>query len=186
MNMHGSVSTGAGWALHDLGMAAAFGGSLFGKLALNPAVKTIKSEQERSLVVTKAWSDYNIVNAVSLAAAAATWIIGRSMLSGREVSEATRPLVLAKDVLLGITVASGAANIAGNVMKAKEEPGAPIESGTTPSAETPERTRKLQRLWDVMGTVSLVSMGGVIGLTAILATQAGKSARWSLVSRFLP
>lgn len=186
MNANGSMASGASWALHDLGLAAAFGGSLFGKLALNPAVKVLSSEEERSLVITKAWSDYNIVNAVALATAAATWIVGRSMLSGKEVGKEARPLVIAKDVLMGVSVATGAANIAGNIIKAKSEPAAPVESGESPSAETPEKTRALQKMWSVLGTASLISMAGVIGLTAILATQAGKSARWSVISRFLP
>jgi hypothetical protein len=188
MNMHhnGMAASGAGWVLHDLGLAAAFGGSLFGKLAMNPAVRSIHSEEERSLVLTKAWTGYNIVNAASLATAAATWVVGRTMLSGREVSFMTRPLVIAKDVLLGVTVGTGVANIIADIVKAKTEPAAPMQSGEKPSQRTPETTRKLQTVWKVLGTVNLISMAGVIGVTAVLATQSAKSVRWGLLSRFLP
>jgi hypothetical protein len=94
-----TLSTTA-WVLHDLGLAAGFGGNLFGQLALNPAVKAIESREQRGKVTHVAWDRYKLVNAVSLAAMASTWLIGRLVLSGREVGRASRNVTLLKDGLV--------------------------------------------------------------------------------------
>src|SRR4051794_39401440 len=46
------------WVLHDLGLAAGFGGTLFGKMALNPAVKEVRSREERGKVLDRAWRGF--------------------------------------------------------------------------------------------------------------------------------
>ncbi|MFB1483641.1 hypothetical protein [Corallococcus sp. RDP092CA] len=182
------VLSSAGLVLHDLGLAAGFGGSLFGKVALNPAVKVLGSQTERGQVVNAAWNGFNIVNAASVGLAALTWLVGRSRLTGRELDRTTRGLVLAKDVLLGATVALGAANIVGGALLAKQAPGGavPVETGLTPTARTPEKAARTMRALDVGGIANIAAMAGVIGVTALLNMRAGASSRWSLLSRFLP
>jgi hypothetical protein len=177
-----------GLVLHNLGLAAGFGGSLFGKVALNPAVKVIGSREERGQVVNAAWNGFNLVNAVSVGLAAVTWLVGRSRLTGREIDGTTRGLVITKDVLLGATVALGAANIAGGAFLARQAPGGavPAETGLTPTAGTPEKAVKTMKALDVGGIVNIALMAGVIGITALLDMRAGASSRWALVSRFLP
>jgi len=49
-----------------------------------------------------------------------------------------------------------------------------------------ELSQKLQRTSSVLGTVNLVAGAALLGITAVLAMQAGRSPRWSLASRFLP
>lgn len=177
-----------GLVLHNLGLATAFGGSLFGKVALNPAVSAISSEAERGKVTNLAWNGYNVINAVSVGTAALTWLFGRSKLSGREIDSTTRGLVLAKDALLGATVALGAANIFTGAFLAKQAPegAVPSLSGNTPTANTPEPAVKAMRAINVMGIANLVAMAGVIGLTAVLNMKAGTSNKWSVLARFLP
>ncbi|RKG76502.1 hypothetical protein [Corallococcus terminator] len=182
------VLSSTGLVLHNLGLAAGFGGSLFGKIALNPAVAVIESRAERGQVTNAAWNGFNVVNAVSVGLAAVTWLVGRSRLTGREIDSTTRGLVIAKDVLLGATVALGAANILGGAFLAKQAPegAVPAETGLTPTAGTPESAAKTMKALDVGGIVNIVTMAGVIAVTAILNMRAGTSSRWSLVSRFLP
>ncbi|ADO76037.1 hypothetical protein [Stigmatella aurantiaca] len=182
------VLSSTGLVLHNLGLAAGFGGSLFGKIALNPAVKVISSTEERGQVTNLAWNGFNIVNAVSVGTAALTWLFGRSKLSGREIDATTRGLVIAKDVLLGATVALGAANIASGAYLATQAPDArvPVETGNTPTVDTPENAAKAMKAIDVMSIINLACMAGVIGVTALLNMRAGASSKWSLVSRFLP
>ena len=48
----------AAWVGHNLGLAAWFGGTLFGKLALNPSVRAISSREERGKVLNAAWNRY--------------------------------------------------------------------------------------------------------------------------------
>ncbi|HLL01110.1 MAG TPA: hypothetical protein VK539_11020 [Myxococcaceae bacterium] len=182
------VLSSTGLVLHNLGLASAFGGSLFGKIALNPAVKVISSKEERGQVTNLAWNGFNIVNAVSVGASALTWLIGRWKLTGREIDSTTRALVISKDVLLGATVALGAANIASGIYLANQAPEGrvPAETGNTPTAETPEAAAKAMKAIDIMGMINLVCMAGVIGVTAVLNMRAGASSKWSLVARFLP
>jgi len=104
-----TLSTTA-WVLHELGLAAGFGGNLFGQIALNPAVQTIQSKRERGKVTHVAWDRYKAVNGVSLLVMAGTWFAGRALLSGREVGETSRALTLSKDILVAGALASGASS----------------------------------------------------------------------------
>jgi regulator of extracellular matrix RemA (YlzA/DUF370 family) len=101
--MEPPLTTGA-LALHDLALAAGFGGQIFGKYSLGPAVRTIQDERERGEVLEAAWSRQKWINGVSLGAVALTWLAGRSAFSGRVLGRRTRKLVIAKDVLLGTTM----------------------------------------------------------------------------------
>jgi hypothetical protein len=180
--------TATAHAIHNLGLAAGFGGALFGKLALNPAVRTVRDTSERGEVVNAAWSGFNAVNAWALGSAALTWVAGRMMLSGREVGEGARGLVVAKDLCMATTLGTGLASIACNVylLRQQQEGGLPIESGGEPSTQTPSRAAKVQKTVNALGMINLITAAGTIALTAWLDTQAGASHRWSLVSRFLP
>ena len=51
-----------GRAAHDLGLAGMLGGTLFGRLALHPAVAEISDPRERGKVVNAAWRRYGAVN----------------------------------------------------------------------------------------------------------------------------
>ena len=56
-----TLSTAA-WVAHNLGLAACFGGLLFGKTALNPSLNTITSEAERGKMLNTTWNRYNAIN----------------------------------------------------------------------------------------------------------------------------
>jgi hypothetical protein len=49
----------AAWAVHDLGLATAIGGTLFGRTALQPALSEIAGADERDLVSAKAWQRFS-------------------------------------------------------------------------------------------------------------------------------
>jgi hypothetical protein len=178
----------AAWVGHNLGLAAWFGGTLFGKFALNPSVKVISSKDERGKVLNSAWNRYNVVNAASLGTAAGTWVTGRAMLSGDEIGEDARNLVLAKDVLLGAGAVTGLASGVGGVLLSRQDPegATPAETGDEPAPETPEPASTIQRWLDVLGNVNIVLAAAVIAITTVLAMKSGESSRWSVVSRLLP
>jgi hypothetical protein len=182
-----TLSTTA-WVLHDLGLAAGFGGNLFGQLAMHPALAAIGEKRERGKVAHEAWSRYKVVNALSLGAMAGTWIAGRSFLSGREVGPASRNLVLLKDILVGGAVLGGGIAIVAGAMLDKEQAGGgqPIETGSKPAPETPKRVATLQTITNVAGTASLVFNAAVLAVTTVLAMKAGKSKKWAFFSELLP
>nr|MDQ3589965.1 hypothetical protein [Actinomycetota bacterium] len=134
------------------------------------------------------WNRYNAINVASFATAAATWFPGRLGLSGKEIDSQTRNLVLAKDVLFLVGALTGLASvIQGRALSGQAPEGAvPIESGTTPSATTPEKAAGLLRSVNQLGNVNIAVTGAILGITTILSMQATKSARFSAVSRFLP
>jgi hypothetical protein len=183
-----TLSTSA-WVLHELGLAAGFGGPLFGRLALRQAVKDIHSEAERGKVLSDAWQRYNLVSAISLGTAAATWFIGRTMISGRSIDRETRDLVRLKDILLGATLATSIASMVGGRQTSEEAPdrAAPLlEEGEAPAQRPPAKAAARKRLLGAMGPLNIALTAGVIGVTTVLAMKSGRSAKWSLLSRLLP
>jgi hypothetical protein len=180
--------TTAAWVAHNLGLAACFGGQLFGKLALNPKLDVLSAKDERGKMLNAAWNRYNAVNAVSLGTAAATWFIGRAGISGESIDEDARNLVLAKDALFVASALTGLASIISGLRLSRQAPdgATPIQTGTEPAPETPEEAAGLLRTVNVLGNVSLGLIASIIAVTTILSQKAGQSTRWSVVSRFLP
>ncbi len=181
-----TLSTSA-WVGHNLWLAAWFGETLFGKFALNPSVKAISSKEDRGKVVNSAWYRYNVVNAASLGTAAGTWVAGRAMLSGGEIGEDARNLVLAKDILLGAGAVTGLASGVGGVLLSRQDPegATPAETGDEPAPETPEPASTVQQWLDVLGNVNIVLAAAVIAITTVLAMRSGESGLWSAISCFL-
>jgi hypothetical protein len=176
------------WAAHNLGIGASFGGLLFGKAALNPSLSVIDSKPDRGKVLNAAWNRYNAVNVLSLGTAAATWFPGRLGLSGKEIDQQTRNLVLAKDVLFGAAAVTGLASVIGGLRLSRQAPegATPIESGTMPADETPEAAARLLRMVNVLGNVNLALIGAIGVITTILSMKATESTRFGALSRFLP
>ncbi len=186
-NIVRTLST-VGWVAHNLGLGACFGGLLFGKVALNPSLSALDSEADRGKILNTTWNRYNVINIASFVTVAITWFPGRLGLSGKEIDQQTRNLVLAKDVLFGVGALTGLASvIQGRALAGEASEGAvPIASGTTPSATTPEKAAGLLRSVNLLGNVNIVVTGAILGVTTILSMKATESARFSAVSRFLP
>lgn len=182
-----TLSTSA-WILHDLGMAAGFGGTLFGKAALDPAVRSIESAEERGRVLDDAWGRFRAVDAAALGAMAATWLVGRTAFSGRFLGAPTRRLVIAKDLLITGALVTGVGTlIAGRILhRQRERGGLRVASGTTPAGDTPPRARSAQRFLTWAGPINAACVAGTIAVNAALAQASGKSARWTFLSRLLP
>lgn len=177
-----------GWVVHNLGLAICFGGSVFGKVALNPNLDVIGPEADRGKILNTAWNRFNAISAASFIASAATWFPGRLGLSGGEIDDQTRNLVLAKDLLFAAGTASGIASVVQGRALAGQAPGGatPIASGTTPSSNTPEEAARLLRSVNQLGNANLLITGAILGVTTILSMKATESTRFSAVSRLLP
>ncbi len=180
--------SGAAWAAHNLGLAACFGGQLFGKVALNANLDVLDDEADRGKLLNTAWNRYNLVNAASFATAAATWFPGRLGLSGQEIDQQTRGLVLAKDALFVAGALTGLASMVQGRSLADQAPGGavPIASGTTPSARTPEKATALLRSVNLLGNANIAILGGIVGVTSLLAMKSSESTTFSGISRLLP
>lgn len=180
----------AGWVAHDVGLAAIVGGSLFGKTAFDPAINKLRNAKWREKVNEDAWGRYGPLTLAAHAAVAVPWLIGRLMLSGKEVSGTARALTRAKDILIGVSLVTVAASaVLGRIMsrrKARERDAEAVgEANALPDNQAHEK-RALDRAIDVVSTVNLAANVGVMGVTSVLAMEAGESLRFALASRDLP
>src|SRR3954466_10116882 len=99
-----------GRAAQDLGLAGLLGGTLFGRMALHPAVASISDPRERGEVVNAAWRRYGTVNSLSLGAVVVGWVGARAAeAADRNLTPAERRLARVKDGLVGALVLSGLA-----------------------------------------------------------------------------
>ena len=177
--------TSAALAAHELGLAATFGGIVFGQSGLGKAVKVLPNENDRSKVLEESWRTFAIPKAIGVITAGATWLIGRSLFSGKFMSKDMRRLIIAKDVALGVTVLSGlGAQIVGRQLS-KGQP-FPIKAEGQPSPQTPEKAASLERAVSVLGFVQLVAAGTALVLTSALNIRGHKNPSWNAVARFLP
>ena len=189
--MNATLSTTA-WVLHDLGLATSVGGAVFGKAGLRRATRSLGSSNGRGEIIGEAWKNFTPINLLSHLSVGVTWLIGRSFLSGREVRKSARKLVIVKDALTGVYLVSGlASTVAGYcASKLREEKetsvSSVIEDTGLDEESKPELSRKLERGSTLLGTTNLIAGATLLGITAVLAMQAGRSAKWSFVSHFLP
>ena len=171
---------------HHLGLATWFGGSLFGQIALNPAVSRISNKSERGQVVSEAWSRYNRVNSVALIVTVLTWRLG-----GLKADSESRAPVLAraKDFLLGGALLCGILSGILGITIAKQAPedapegGTPVESGRRPAPETPQTAARSQRLIGPTGASALALVAGVVAVSAVIESSAVKPR--GILSRLL-
>ncbi len=160
-------------AAHNLGLAAWFGGTLFGQAALNPTVSRIGDRRERGRVLNESWGRYNAVNSVALAAALLTWRFGGL----KDDAELRAPvLARAKDLSLGGAAVNAVVSGILGARIAKEGSGGatPVESGTEPAPETPEKAARSQRMISFFGSGSLVLLACVIALSGAIESSAVK------------
>jgi hypothetical protein len=188
--MNATLSTTA-WVLHDLGLATSVGGTVFGKAGLRRAMHSEGSQDGRSEIINLAWKRFTPINLLSHLSVGVTWLIGRSFLSGREVRRSARKLVIAKDALTGVYLVSGLASTAAGYaafqLKGKDSSVSSVAEVADIGEEDKSRlSPKLQRASTWLGTTNLVAGAALLGITAVLAMQAGRSTKWSFVSRFLP
>lgn len=163
-------------AMHDLGGAAWFGGTLMGAVGVNGGSKDVKDPAERAAVAAAGWARWAPISAAA---------IGAHLIGGAGLLAANRDRVraqqgaaanaLIKSVLtaaaIGTTVYSG---ILGAKI-ASEAGSAPVEGGTVPSESTPDKVARLQQQQRVLQWVTPALTGGIL----ILGAQQGEQQRAS-------
>jgi hypothetical protein len=164
---------------HDLGLAACFGGTLFGKVVFNSSLPVVGSKTERGRLGAAFWNSANPVNAAAFGVAAATWLPGRLGLSNGGAHEETRGLVLAKDALMGAAAAAGLAAVLAQVSLNRRAPqgAVPLESGGVPAPEAGETTALIQRAVGALGGVNVALFGALVAVTAALSRPPNGSER---------
>lgn len=178
------------WALHNLGLAATIGGNLFGQTAFHPALREVSDPRERDRASDTAWRRYSWISMASHAAVAATWLTGRAMLSGGEVSRRARTLTRTKDVLVGVSLATSVASmVLGRALgrRVREGRGAETARATNGNqGDELERSRALDKAVNTVSALNLVANAGVAVVTTMLAGEASQSHSFAMRSKKLP
>jgi CBS domain-containing protein len=160
-------------SLHDLGLAAWFGGSLIGAVGLNGAAAAVDPAEQRLRVANAGWARWTPVNLAGIAAhvAGGTMLLvaNKGRLAGqRGVATAT----IAKAGLTGLALAAtGYSRALG--AKLQRVGDAPVEGGTSPAGGTPEEVAKVQRQLNVLQWV----IPGLTGATLVLNAKMGEQQR---------
>jgi hypothetical protein len=163
-------------SLHDVGGAAWFGGSLMGAIAVNGASKDIKDPAERAAIASDGWARWAPVSAAAVGAhvigAVGLLLANRDRVRNQPGVGANSAIKTALTVAaLGTTVYSG---ILGARI-AKEAGGVPVEGGTVPSEETPDKATQLMQQQRILQWATPVLTAGII----ISGAQQGEQQRGS-------
>jgi hypothetical protein len=158
-------------SLHDLGLAAWFGGSLMGAVGLNGAAGEVEEPKQRLRVANAGWNRWTPVNLAAIAAhvAGGTVLLGANkgrVASQQGVAQAT----VAKTALTGAALAATAwsRTLGAKLDQAGE---IPVEGGTDPSIDTPEDVGQAQRQLKVLQWVIPALTGAVLVLNARMGEQ---------------
>lgn len=179
--MHGLVK--AACAIHNLSLAAAYGGPLFAKTAFKTAVKRdIKDEKERIRVMETAWSNYNKkVNVPAHLAIGVTYLIERRAIRRMRLDTKAKALIRVKDALIVGVLVTGVANaIVGKRLMRELPHGAPAQ-GDTRSTHT--ILRKYRGYFKVMGPLNMALLGASIAIGPYIGAAIMKSQRRGLLAR---
>jgi hypothetical protein len=184
-------------AMHDIGLAAWFGGSLMGAIGVNGAAADVDDPRQRARVANAGWGRWTPFNALAIGA---HLIGGAQLLKENKGRVATQKGVLANtNVKLALTAGALGATAYARVLgqKLMNAGDVPVAGGTDPLATTPPEVAKAQKQlsalqWAIPGltgamlaSASLheeqqrpteVAKGVLKGLPGTLATAAGGAA----------
>jgi hypothetical protein len=152
-------------SLHDLGLAAWFGGALMGAVGLNGAAAQVEEPKQRLRVATAGWNRWTPVN---LAGGAVLLGANKTRLASQQ------GVARASVVKAALTGAALAATAWSRTLGARlEEAGeVPVQGGTDPtSADTPEEVATAQRRLKVLQWVVPALTGAVLVLDAGMGEQ---------------
>lgn len=159
--------------MHDLGLAAWFGGSLMGAVGLNGAANDVSDPQDRSRVAAAGWARWAPVNA----AAIAVHSIGGAALiaanSARVVAHSgSRWNTVVKTALTGVAIATTAYSgwLGSKVARAGR---VEAEGGAVPSSGTPNEVAKSQQQLRAAQWAIPALTGGLV----VLAAKQGEQQR---------
>lgn len=166
-------------SLHDVGLAAWFGGTLANAVALNPAAAQAETSTGTGAVANVGWDRWTPVNAAAIGlhlAGSAGQVIGNK---GRIAGQAdVASMALTKTALtlaaLGVTAYS---RMLGR--KVSSETRMPARSGTAPESGTPPTVAKAQKQLAALQW----AVPALTGALVVVSSYAGEQQRASEVHK---
>jgi len=168
-------------SLHDVGLAAWFGGTLANAVALNPAAAESGSASSAGAVTNAGWDRWTPVNAAAIAAHIAG-SIGQVAGNSSRIStqQGVGSMVVVKTALTVAALgATGYSRVLGR--KVSEHTAVPVQAGTQPAATTPPDVANAQRQLAAMQWV----VPALTGALVVVSSFAGEQQRAGEVHRGL-
>ncbi|GAC1540928.1 MAG: hypothetical protein NVS3B12_28170 [Acidimicrobiales bacterium] len=158
-------------SMHDVGLAAWFGGSLMGAIGLNAASGEVGDPKERAKVANVGWNKWTTPNAVAIGTHLTGSLILLKANKGRLAGQkGAGTAALAKTVLTGAALGATAyARVQGQKVMAAGNP--PVTDGVTPSSETPHDVAAAQKQLKMLQWVIPASTGALLVLAAAQSEQ---------------
>lgn len=152
--------------MHHLSLAAAYGGSIFARVALKNAVlQGISSDKERGKTLEIVWSEWNKVNVPAHIMFAGTWALERNAISSRFTDPSTQRLLVAKDVLTAGALVVGVLNVlTGQAMKREFPEGVPYPAEGNLPPEQVEKVARFRSYYRIMGPLHRALLAGSIAI----------------------
>lgn len=174
-------------ALHDIGLAAWFGGTLANAVALNPAAAQADPPSSVGAVANTGWDRWTPVNAAAIGAHLAG-SVGLLMRDAQrmQAQQGVASMAALKTALtvgaLGVTAYSRALG-----RKVSQHTDVPAESGTEPAPTTPPDVAAAQRKLKALQWAVPALTGGLVVIGAYASEQYRVSeVKPGIVQRLLP
>lgn len=158
-------------SLHDVGLAAWFGGTLAGAVGINGAASDVPDRTLRLRVANSGWARWTPVNlaaiGIHLVGGAGLLLANKGRVVGqRGVGASTVAKTALTAAALGVTAYS---RVLGKKLEQAEP--TPVEGGTDPASDTPEEVAKVQRQLKVVQWAIPALTGGLAVLNAVHGEQ---------------
>jgi hypothetical protein len=174
-------------SLHDVGLAAWFGGTLANAIALNPAAGEAGGSTDRGAVANAGWDRWTPVNGAAIGAhlvGSVGQLIGnKSRLAGqRGVASMAATKTALTAAALGVTAYS---RMLGRTVAQERQ--MPAASGTQPESGTPPEVAAAQRKLRALQWVVPALTGSLIAVSSLAGEQQRASqANAGMLKRLLP
>jgi hypothetical protein len=158
-------------SLHELGLAAWFGGSLMGTIGVNGAAAEVDSPRQRARVANAGWDRWSPVNLAAIGAhlaGSALLVMGNKGRIAGQKGVGTTSVV--KTVVTGAALGATAyARALGRKVTAAGD--VPVEGGTEPSPQTPDDVAAAQRKLNTLQWAIPALTGTLVLLDALMGEQ---------------
>lgn len=158
-------------SLHDLGLAAWFGGTLANAVSLNPAAGATSNPKDAGAVTNVGWNRWTPVNAVAIGAhliGSAGQLIGNKDRLTKQSGVAT--MAITKTSLTAVALAmTGWSRLLGHKVSADHH--VAVIDGTTAHSDTPSEVAAAQRKLKIMQWAIPVVTGALVVVSAFAGEQ---------------
>ncbi|WP_405425536.1 hypothetical protein [Micromonospora sp. NBC_00617] len=158
-------------SMHDLGLAAWFGGSLMGAFGVNGAAAKINDSTQRLPIASAGWSKWTPVNAAAIGAHLAG-AVGELVTESPRVA-AQRGVGKASAIKTALTIGAlavtGYSRLVG--MRLEKAGGPPVNGTTEPNGQTPASVASSQRQMKLLQWAIPALTGSLVVVTAYMGEQ---------------